>query len=171
MLSWLPTILALALGYIALTGNLEPLNLVTAVVVALVVSLLLPKVPEADRSSSSWQRWPARFGAFAVYLPLVAWDVLLSGVAVARLVLRPSLPVRPGLVETPTPSGPEWMKAANAHAITLTPGELVMDMTPDRMRVHCLDAPRSAESMPEAQRWRRRWLARVADQQDTGELP
>jgi multicomponent Na+:H+ antiporter subunit E len=170
MASRLLTIVALALGYIALTGNLEPLNLLASLVVAVVVSLLLPQVPDAGRDSG-WERWPARLGALAVYLPLVAWDVLLSGVAVARLVLRPSLPVRPGLVETPTPAGPEWMKAANAHAITLTPGELVMDMTPERMRVHCLDAPRSAVSMPQAQRWRRRWLARVADQQDTGELP
>jgi multicomponent Na+:H+ antiporter subunit E len=169
MLPRLPGLVALALGYIALTGNLEPLNLLAALVVAAIVSLLLPPAPVGSRGS--WRRWPARLGAVLVYLPLVAWDVLLSGVAVARLVLRPSLPVRPGIVETPTPRGPEWMKAANAHAITLTPGELVMDMDDQRMRVHCLDAPRSAASLPEAQRWRRRWLARVADQRDTGELP
>jgi multicomponent Na+:H+ antiporter subunit E len=165
----LPTLVVLALGYLSLTGNLEPLNLGVAVIVAAVVSLLLPPAPEGPKGS--WRRWPARLGALLVYLPLVAWDVLLSGVAVARLVLRPSLPIRPGIVETPPPPGPEWVQAANAHAISLTPGELVIDMNDDRMRVHCLDTPRSEVSLPRAQRWRRRWLTRIADQRDTGELP
>lgn len=157
----LPQILGLAALYVALTENLEPLNLVAAVAVGVLVYLLLPA---ASAAPGGWRRWPARAGAALIYVPLVAIDVIRSGIAVTRLVLRPSLPVRLGVVGTPALPGPEWVRAANAHAVTLTPGELILDMDERTLAVHCLDAPASADSLPAAQGWRRRWLLRIADQ-------
>ena len=89
---------------------------------------------------------PGQVIALVVYIVRLAIDVFLSGVDVAGRVLRPSLPINPGVlrVETQDPTNNALVSALSAHSITITPGELVIDFEKDAdgqtiMLVHALD--------------------------------
>ncbi len=72
-----------------------------------------------------------------------ARDLVLSSVAVARVVLSRDAATLPRFVSVPLEAGYSDLEIALiANYITLTPGTLSVDVSPDRRRilVHCLDA-------------------------------
>ncbi len=87
------------------------------------------------------------------YTLLMAREVLLAGIDVARIILSPSLPINPGMsrIDTQDSSQSELISAASAHGITITPGELVVDFeeTGDSalMIVHSLNIDESAQQL------------------------
>jgi len=91
--------------------------------------------------------------SLAAYIVFLASEVFLAGIKVARIILAPSLPIRPGLVAVKTQdrSKNDLISAISAHGITITPGELVVDFEeagPEevRMIVHSLNlGPRRLE--------------------------
>jgi len=79
--------------------------------------------------------------ASARYVLTLGYDMVVSGVQVARIVLSPSLPIRPGIVAIPAETNTDLGIALSAHAVSLTPGELVVEIDDDHMMyTHCLDA-------------------------------
>jgi len=77
-------------------------------------------------------------------------------------VLDPRLPVRPGVIAIPSGTESEWATALSAHAITLSPGAMVMEIGEDGvMYTHTLDADNADESTAELQRLRRNLLERI----------
>ena len=108
------------------------------------------------------RRLPAAAWAVVRYIAILAADVVKSGVDVARIVLDPALPIRPGIIAIETGCDSEWGTALSAHAISITPGELVIGV--DRggvLYTHCLDATRSAEYAAEAQEMRSNLLSKI----------
>lgn len=72
-----------------------------------------------------------------------AWDLVLSSVAVARVVVSRDAATAPRFVSVPLMAGCSDLEIALiANYITLTPGTLSVDVSADRRRllVHCLDA-------------------------------
>ena len=59
--------------------------------------------------------------AFIFY---VIWELVLSSVRVAKVVLSPGLPMRPGVIAVPVDLKSEWGIVVLANSITLTPGTL-----------------------------------------------
>ncbi len=153
---------ALFLAYLALTANLQPANLVVGVVLgAMAAALLRPRGPALP-----WRRIPGALAGLAGYLGYLAIDILKCGIAVARIVLDPRLPIRPGVVAVRSHMR-EWGTALSAHAITITPGEMVLAIDDDgTMYVHCLDAEASGASADGAQANRRALLTRVFPEVD-----
>lgn len=148
----------LAAFYLILTGNLQFSNIVVALLLAALVLLLVR--PER-RSISLAQFLPSVVAAIR-YLVVLMVDLILSGVQVARMVLSPSLPVRPGIIAIPAQTESELGAALSAHAITLTPGNLVVEMDDDNtMYTHCLDATDSAKKSDDAQKMRRDMLDKI----------
>jgi multicomponent Na+:H+ antiporter subunit E len=89
-------------------------------------------------------------------------DIVRNGIRVARIVLDPRLPIRPGIIAIPAGMKTELGVALSAHAITVTPGEQVAEIGDDGvMYTHCLDAVTSAEGAEEAQRKRRAMLESI----------
>ena len=137
MLIYLRWIAGLALVYLALTSNLEPSNIVVGLLLAGgVVGLVRP--PQRPTQP----RRPLRSAVALVrYVLTLIHDMVVSGLQVARIVLSPSLPIRPGIVAIPAETNTELGIALSAHAISLTPGELVVEIDDDHMMyTHCLDA-------------------------------
>lgn len=71
-----------------------------------------------------------------------AWELTLSSIRVARDVLRPSPELNPRIVELPLDVKSDMEILLVTNLITLTPGTLSLDVTPDRktLYVHALFA-------------------------------
>jgi multicomponent Na+:H+ antiporter subunit E len=68
-------------------------------------------------------------------------ELIMSNLAVLRVVLSPSVQVRSGVIAVPTELTSELALTALANMITLTPGTLTLDISPDRryLFVHTLN--------------------------------
>jgi len=80
-------------------------------------------------------------------------EIIRSSVEVARVVLSPSLPISPTVVELTTTEATDVGKVILGNSITLSPGTVTIDVYQDRLLVHCL-TQRSASQLqdPEVQR-------------------
>jgi multicomponent Na+:H+ antiporter subunit E len=151
-------ILGLWLVYLALTANLEVGNLVLGLLVATGLTLLL----RPPRGAFELRRLPEALMALGRYLFVVFVDAIKSGLVAARLVLDPALPVKPGIIAIPSDCDSELATALSAHAVTLAPGEMVVEIGKDgTMYTHALDATRAAEYVKEAQELRRELLRKI----------
>jgi len=151
--------LPLFIVYLALTGNLAPANLVMGVLVSLGVSALLPKM---GLPAFSFQRLPGFLWATVRYLFVVASDVVKGGIATARIVLDPKLPLNSGIIAIPSGSRSELGTALSAHAITLSPGEMVVAIDDQGvMYTHCLNVGDSEKMVADAQTLRKNLLSRM----------
>jgi multicomponent Na+:H+ antiporter subunit E len=151
--------LPLFLVYLALTGNLAPANLVMGALVSLGISALLPK---AGLPPFSFQRLPGFLWATVRYLFIVASDVVKGGITTARIVLDPNLPLNSGIIAIPSGSRSELGTALSAHAITLSPGEMVVAIDDQGvMYTHCLNVGDSEKMVTDAQTLRKNLLSRM----------
>jgi multicomponent Na+:H+ antiporter subunit E len=126
--------LLLALTWAALQGDLNTVNLVIGFVIS--ASLIYPFRRMFFR--------PLYFRkvALGVTLTLVFLkELLLSNIAVLRVVFSPRARVRSGVIALPTELTNEVALTALANMITLTPGTLTLDISPDRryLYVHTLN--------------------------------
>lgn len=71
-------------------------------------------------------------------------EVIKSSLEVARVVLSPSLPIQPEMVEFATAEKSESGKVILGNSITLSPGTVTIDVDDDRLLVHCLTAESAA---------------------------
>ncbi len=155
---YLRTILILLVIYLALTGNLQPDNVILGALVAGGATLLVR--PQSGRMDL--RRLPVAAWAVVRYIAILAADVVKSGIGVARVVLDPALPIRPGIVAIDSGCDSEWGTALSAHALSVTPGELVIGIgCGGILYTHCLDATHSAEYAAEAQTMRRDLLSKI----------
>jgi multicomponent Na+:H+ antiporter subunit E len=151
-------VVGLWLVYLALTANLELGNVVLGLLVATGLTLLL----RPPRGTFELRRLPGALVALGRYIFVVLIDAIKSGLVAARLVLDPALPVKPGIIAIPSDCDSELATALSAHAITLAPGEMVVEIGKDgTMYAHALDATRAAEYVEEAQELRRELLRKI----------
>lgn len=156
-LRWLVPIFAL---YLALTTDFSLGNLVVGGVLALGVTWLVH--PGDERIG--WRTLPRRVWYFFRYVLVLVQDIILGGIGVARIVLSPTMPINPGILAIPTSCKNDIAQALSAHALTVTPGELVVEIGEDgTMYTHCLDATHGHEVILEAQRLRRELLAKIVE--------
>ena len=152
------TAFVLSLAYLALTTNAEPANLVVGALVGLGVAALA----RPDPGPLALSHLPRAAWALLHYLAILAIDVLKSGLNVAQIVLDPKLPICPGIIAIRSDMPTDLGTALSAHAITITPGEMVMEIGADGvMYTHCLDVTSSGASAAEAQAKRRSLLERI----------
>ncbi|MDP5272754.1 Na+/H+ antiporter subunit E [Chengkuizengella axinellae] len=74
-------------------------------------------------------------------------ELVLSSVFVAKEVLRPKLRMRPGIIAVPTCLKSDWEITIFACLITLTPGTLTLEVSPegDVLYIHSMDVPDTEE--------------------------
>ncbi|PID85790.1 MAG: hypothetical protein CSA11_06220 [Chloroflexi bacterium] len=148
----------LTLIYLVLTANFAINNIVVGIVVALIVLLLLRPQPQ----KIAWKRMPTAVSASIKYIFRLMLDLLVSGIQVAAIVLNPKMPIEPGIVAIPAKCGSDLSRALSAHAITLTPGEMVVEIAEDgTMFTHMLDATDADEHVREAQELRETMLQKI----------
>lgn len=72
------------------------------------------------------------------YWAWLAREVVRSSIDVARIVLTPSLPISPQIVEITATASHPVDQAMLGNSITLTPGTLALDVHEGKIKVHCL---------------------------------
>lgn len=106
-------------------------------------------------SSVPMSHLPRRMAYFAVYaLVLIPYDIVSSNLDLARRLIRRKVDIDPGIIRMDIGEIPPAASALVAHAITMTPGEIVVDYSADRktIYVHLIDASRV--SSRQSQLWR-----------------
>lgn len=143
--------------YLLLTVNLEISNLIVGLLVAGSIALLL----QPSQRKMNWRTLPDALLATVQYILILLWDLALSGVQVARIILL-NQPINPGIIAIPSGCDSELGTALSAHAITVTPGEMVVEISNDgTMYTHCLEVEKAADYMARAQEMRLRLLQRI----------
>jgi multicomponent Na+:H+ antiporter subunit E len=85
---------------------------------------------------------PLRYWYFFVfYLPRFLWECFKANIDVAYRVIRPSLPINPGIVKVKTNLKTDTAITFLANSITLTPGTLSVDVDKQSgfLYVHWID--------------------------------
>lgn len=157
-LSAIQMTLLITILYLALTANLEGTNIFLGLLIGVGISALV----RPRQLAIEWPRLPQALWALGRYFALLWWDMVKSALQVARLVLHPQLPIRPGIFAIETGCQSELGVALSAHAVSLTPGELAVGMDDEGvLYVHCLDVDHSPEYVAEAQTLRRDLLSKI----------
>ncbi len=73
------------------------------------------------------------------YLFVFMWELLKSNLDVALRVIKPALPINPGIVKVKTSLKSPLGRAFLANSITLTPGTLTVEMKGDFFYIHWID--------------------------------
>lgn len=87
-------------------------------------------------------------------------EIAISSFDVARIILKPTMPISPVVVEMETNSDNEVNQVILGNSITLSPGTVTLDVYKGKLLVHCLtkqgaEALRSGELVERASRLER----------------
>ena len=133
-MKYVATFLVLFASYIALAGfHLQELLLGAIVSGALTVILAKHVNFTID------YRFPVKLLVFIfAYVPLFVWQLILSNLAVAKIVLSPNVNkhLNPGFVKISTDLEGDFAKLTLANSITLTPGTLSVDISGNDIYIH-----------------------------------
>ena len=136
--------------YLALSTNISLYNVLSGAVITGVILWLIP----LRRRPVQVRDIPGGVRALVVYLFLVAKNVLLGGIQVARVVLTPRMPLKSGVVAIKPGCDHELGQALIAHAISLSPGELLIETGEDgTMYIHSLDVYQTEQVTAEQQEY------------------
>ncbi len=129
--------LLLALLWASTIGPFTPANVGVGFVVGFVVLLLAS--PPGSRDGYS-----QKFFAAARFLVFLIWELVRANLLVAWWTISPLGRLKPAVLIVPIEEGLTDAEIATlANVITLTPGTLTLDVTPDRraLLVHYMHAP------------------------------
>ena len=128
-------ITGLALVWASITGNFTALNLLLGAAIGALTALLL-------RNWFASPRVLRRLRRITSLLLLFVWELLVSAVRVAIIVLTPNIrsALRPAIIAFPLTVKSDAEITLLANMITLTPGTLSVDVADDRsvLYVHTL---------------------------------
>lgn len=113
----------LALVWGVLTDTYHPVNFLSGFVIGYFVLAV------ATNGKAKYSRkLPQVVGFVGFFL----WELLLANIRVAKEVITPSLNIRPGIIGIPLDLESDLGITLLANLITLTPGTLSLEITPDR---------------------------------------
>lgn len=91
-------------------------------------------------------------------LPAYWWwllrEIVVSSIDVAKLILSPSLPISPVVVEIEAQTRSDVARAILGNSITLSPGTVTLDVHEGKLLVHCL-TKEAAQALQEGEANRR----------------
>lgn len=104
----------LGVSWLALSHSLEPVHLLSAVLIGLVI----PRLLQPFLTQASVIHWPTAIRLLGVVL----WDIVVSNIVVAKLVLGPLNRMHPGWIPVPLACNHHRVNVLFASIITTTPG-------------------------------------------------
>ena len=150
----------LVFTYLALSANLEFSNFILGLVIAAGILGLLRFPHRPVR----WARLPLAFMALAKFIGMLLYNVTRSGIQMVLLILHPKLPIKSGIVAIPAGCESEFGRAVSAHAISLPPGELFVEIDDDgTMYIHSLDVYLTEKQAGAAQKIQGDMLKKILD--------
>jgi multicomponent Na+:H+ antiporter subunit E len=134
MFFWLVPVLLLSLVWMMLTGRLALDSFILGAVLSLAIVVLLVR-------STTKEDGRIRFSAFLRYLGVLFRQIAAGDALMVRRILSRQPVDNAGVFELPVGREDESTAALSAHAITSSPGSLVIDFLDDgkTMLVHTID--------------------------------
>lgn len=159
MIGYLRYILPLTALYLALTNNLEPVNWL----IGLGLSVGIVRLIRPNKAPIQWRYLPKATVAAITFLARLIWDLIVSGVQVAGLVIQKNPDIEQDIIAIPDATQQTWITVASAAAITLTPGELVVEIGEDgTLYTHTLYADQTLNKSIKAQEQRADQLEEIS---------
>lgn len=126
----------LALAWGAVTGSFAEANLLFGFLLGTFALYII-------REQVGTSRYTRRLWQIVSLALLFVYELLLSALRVAVIVLRPKIDLKPGIIAYPLTVDRDFEITMLANLITLTPGTLSVDVSEDRktLYVHCIDVP------------------------------
>ena len=131
MLQWN---IILALIWAALSGEFTLRGVLSGFVIAFAVL----RVIRRDEEAANYFR---RAGRVAVFIPRFLWELVMANLRMARDVVLPRDRLHPAIIGVPLEARSDAEVTWVANLITLTPGTLTLDVSPDRrtLYIHAMD--------------------------------
>lgn len=85
-----------------------------------------------------------------MYIPWLSWQIVLSSLHVAWVVLHPRMPIDPCVVRFRSALPHTLARLTLANSITLTPGTVTLDVEDDTFLIHALTTSSAAGLDPHA---------------------
>jgi multicomponent Na+:H+ antiporter subunit E len=138
----------MALAWVMFTRETRPQGFIIGYVFGFAIVWLIRANSNFERGEKPVKisKIPSQIWATVQYAVLLAYEIFISGIDVAKRVLAPTVDVTPCIykISTQDPSNSTVISALSAHGITITPGTLVIDYESENgetwMYVHSLDS-------------------------------
>jgi len=125
--------------WIVLSGKYDWLHMSLGLVSALIVTVIQLRINKylyyqkkiAQENSLNLRR-------LLLYIPWLIWQIILSSLQVAYVVLHPKMPINPSLLKFKTKLPNITARVILGNSITLTPGTLTINIDDDEFLVHAL---------------------------------
>ncbi len=130
------TYIILFLFWIVVSGAYDLQHILFGLVLALLVAVF-----SRDLFIQPGEKAVPRLKTVALtlaYLAFLAKEIIMSNIAVAKIVLNPKMPISPGIAKFKTPLKKDVFKVFLANSITLTPGTFTIDIIDDYFYVHAI---------------------------------
>ena len=120
--------------WLVLSGHFTPTLMIIGAVSSVAVVALASRMAVIDREGH-----PIYLLVRATwYWPWLIWQIVKSGIDVSRIILSPSLPISPTLINVTASQKSVVGIVTYANSITLTPGTVSVEVEDDEITVHAL---------------------------------
>ncbi|MCH7633991.1 MAG: Na+/H+ antiporter subunit E [Proteobacteria bacterium] len=121
--------------WLLLSGHYDdPLLLTLGVISSIAVVFIAQRMDVIDHEGVPLR---LRFG-FIGYLAWLAKEIALANIAVAKIIISPSLPLSPLLFRVKTSQKTDVGRVTHANSITLTPGTVSVEVEDGDIIVHAI---------------------------------
>jgi multicomponent Na+:H+ antiporter subunit E len=135
------TLLVLAAAWLLWSGLYKPLLLGLGLFSCLLVLVVAQRTGFFQRDAFSLHLT----SRLMLYWAWLLKELVKSNLAIARIVLSPSLSIQPQVVKVDASHFDRVGQAILGNSITLTPGTLTMDTIDGQLTVHCLTDATAAD--------------------------
>lgn len=134
--------LSLAVTWMLLKNSYQPFNFFVGYTIGLIIIFIF-------RRFFNSRFYINRVIAILHLLIVFIKEVVLSNIAVLKIILSPKLIMKPGIFALPISLKRDWEIYILSCLITLTPGTLVMKVSNDQktLYIHAMDIPDIEESI------------------------
>jgi multicomponent Na+:H+ antiporter subunit E len=124
--------------WMLLAGNTGLHNVIAGLLAAGVITLVMGKL---FASNPHYFGHTTKYLWFLWYVPVFAWECLKANIDVAVRIIKPSLPINPGIIKVKTTIKSDIGLTILANSVTLTPGTLCIDVDTEKgfLYIHCID--------------------------------
>ena len=124
--------------WLLLSGMYDIFHISLGIVSLFLVMLLNNRVLSLDFYSHEKRETGFSFFRLAVYVPWLIWQMFVSSIQVAVIILSPRMPINPSLIRFKVNLPHMTSKVILGNSITLTPGTLTLDIEGDEFLGHAL---------------------------------
>jgi multisubunit Na+/H+ antiporter MnhE subunit len=160
MIQFLLSAVPVAIVWVAITGKTSLDSLGLGYIIGLFVIWLMERMDIRFTGVKSVDR----IVALVTYVVTILWTSFVSSLHVARMVLRPKIELKTGVIRLNTGdlSESQMLTALSAHGINMTPGEMVIEIADGGdLYVHCIDLEESRPVIEQQQAKRLKLLRRI----------